>query len=228
MIRSQQLDYAEHGMDAPPELERLAQRALVLGDEMTTGLPVDSSRVHGWHRLAVSGRDPRGVPGAGPPGHPALPAGAARLAAAPEGPGGAGPRVHPGRAAGQHRLPAPDAGEAARRRAAAGRVHCGRPARRPHRTDGRHVPAPGLPRPALPDGGAGALRPGRLRGRARRWQVHTARRPRLPGRPPRRPGDAARPVRTAGPAVPDARAAALLAGAQPHRLGARARSRRTR
>jgi hypothetical protein len=55
MIRSQQLDYAEHGMDAPPELERLAQRALVLGDEMTTGLPVDSSRVHGWHRLAVSG-----------------------------------------------------------------------------------------------------------------------------------------------------------------------------
>jgi hypothetical protein len=55
MIRSQQLDYVEHGMDAPPELERLAQRALVLGDEMTTGLPVDSSRVHGWHRLAVSG-----------------------------------------------------------------------------------------------------------------------------------------------------------------------------
>jgi hypothetical protein len=55
MIRSQQLDYVQHGMDAPPELERLAQRALVLGDEMTTGLPVDSSRVHGWHRLAVSG-----------------------------------------------------------------------------------------------------------------------------------------------------------------------------
>ena len=55
MIRSQQLDYVEHGMDAPPELERLAQRALVLGDEMTTGLPVDSTRVHGWHRIAVSG-----------------------------------------------------------------------------------------------------------------------------------------------------------------------------
>jgi len=55
MIRSQQLDYAEHGMDAPPELERLAQRALVLGDEMTTGLPVDSTRAHGWHRIAVSG-----------------------------------------------------------------------------------------------------------------------------------------------------------------------------
>jgi AAA-like domain len=55
MIRSQQLDYAEHGMDAPPELERLAQRALHLGDEMTTGLPIDASRTHGWHRIAVSG-----------------------------------------------------------------------------------------------------------------------------------------------------------------------------
>ncbi|MBB4959486.1 hypothetical protein FHR38_003219 [Micromonospora polyrhachis] len=56
MIRSQQLDYAEHGIDAPPELERLAKRALVIGDEMTTGLPVDSARAHGWHRLAVGGR----------------------------------------------------------------------------------------------------------------------------------------------------------------------------
>ncbi len=55
MIRSQQLDYAEHGMDAPPELERLAQRALHIGDEMTTGLPTDASRTHGWHRIAVSG-----------------------------------------------------------------------------------------------------------------------------------------------------------------------------
>jgi hypothetical protein len=56
LIRSQQLDYAEHGMDAPPELERLARRALNIGDEMTTGLPVDSSRAHGWHRIAVGGR----------------------------------------------------------------------------------------------------------------------------------------------------------------------------
>ncbi|MBB5871260.1 hypothetical protein F4553_004639 [Allocatelliglobosispora scoriae] len=55
MIRSQQLDYMEHGMDAPPELERLAKRALVIGDEMTTGLPVDSARAHGWHRIAVGG-----------------------------------------------------------------------------------------------------------------------------------------------------------------------------
>ena len=56
LIRSQQLDYAEHGMDAPPELERLAKRALTIGDEITTGLPVDSSRAHGWHRVAVGGR----------------------------------------------------------------------------------------------------------------------------------------------------------------------------
>ncbi|MEU4156044.1 ATP-binding protein [Actinoplanes sp. NPDC026670] len=55
MIRSQQLDYAEHGIDAPPELERLAKRALVIGDEMTTGLPTDSARAHGWHRIAVGG-----------------------------------------------------------------------------------------------------------------------------------------------------------------------------
>ncbi len=56
MIRSQQLDYAEHGIDAPPELERLAKRALVIGDDMTTGLPVESARAHGWHRIAVGGR----------------------------------------------------------------------------------------------------------------------------------------------------------------------------
>jgi hypothetical protein len=55
MIRSQQLDYAEHGIDAPPELERLAKRALVIGDEMTTGMPVESARAHGWHRIAVGG-----------------------------------------------------------------------------------------------------------------------------------------------------------------------------
>ncbi|GIJ02247.1 hypothetical protein Sya03_15990 [Spirilliplanes yamanashiensis] len=55
MIRSQQLDYAEHGIDAPPELERLAKRALHIGDEMTTGLPVESARAHGWHRIAVGG-----------------------------------------------------------------------------------------------------------------------------------------------------------------------------
>ena len=57
MIRSQQHDYDEHAMDAPPELERLAQRALVVGDEMTTGVATDAARIHGWHRIAVSADD---------------------------------------------------------------------------------------------------------------------------------------------------------------------------
>ncbi|HZE40906.1 MAG TPA: ATP-binding protein, partial [Stackebrandtia sp.] len=57
MIRSQQHDYDEHAMDAPPELERLAQRALNVGDEMTTGMATDAARIHGWHRLAVSADD---------------------------------------------------------------------------------------------------------------------------------------------------------------------------
>jgi hypothetical protein len=56
LIRSQQSDYSDHGIDAPPELERLAKRALSIGDEISTGLPVDSSRAHGWHRIAVGGR----------------------------------------------------------------------------------------------------------------------------------------------------------------------------
>jgi hypothetical protein len=55
MIRNQQGHHAEHGLDVPPELGRLAERAVQVGDEVATGLPVDSSRVHGWHRLAVAG-----------------------------------------------------------------------------------------------------------------------------------------------------------------------------
>jgi hypothetical protein len=55
MIRSQEQDYRNHDLDAPPELQRLAQRALTVGDEIATGRPVDATRIHGWHRLAVSG-----------------------------------------------------------------------------------------------------------------------------------------------------------------------------
>ncbi|WP_100448904.1 ATP-binding protein [Glycomyces xiaoerkulensis] len=54
LIRSQQHDYDEHALDAPPELQRLAERALNVGDEMTTGLPIDAARAHGWHRLAIT------------------------------------------------------------------------------------------------------------------------------------------------------------------------------
>jgi len=56
VIRSQQRDYHEHEMDPPAELERLAQRALDISDEMATGLDLDAARVHGWHRIAVGGR----------------------------------------------------------------------------------------------------------------------------------------------------------------------------
>jgi hypothetical protein len=55
MLRAQQVEYAEHGLDAPPHLERLAGRALRVGDQIDTGRPVDASRAHGWHRLAVTG-----------------------------------------------------------------------------------------------------------------------------------------------------------------------------
>ncbi len=159
MIRSQQADYAEHGIDAPPELERLAKRALDIGDEMTTGLPVDSSRAHGWHRIAVGGRTreeclerarrliqlysrelrvslqhPKNQDWLARefiPGEPIANTGYLR------------------------RMPVKlfAAG------AAAGGVDRRRPARRPDRAYGRHLPPAGLPRPALPDGGPGTLRP---------------------------------------------------------------------
>jgi hypothetical protein len=55
IFRAQLVDYADHGLDAPPELDRLASRALETGDRIATGLPVDAVRAHGWHRLAVWG-----------------------------------------------------------------------------------------------------------------------------------------------------------------------------
>lgn len=58
MIRSQQRDYGDHSLDEPPHLERLAQRASQVGDQIDTGLPVDSARAHGWHRMAVYGDTP--------------------------------------------------------------------------------------------------------------------------------------------------------------------------
>lgn len=54
MIRSQQREYDRHGLDSPPSLEALADRARDIGNEMETGRPEIASRVHGWHRMAVS------------------------------------------------------------------------------------------------------------------------------------------------------------------------------
>jgi len=53
MIRWQQRDYADHNLPEPLELERLAQRATEVGDQIDTGMPEEASRAHGWHRMAV-------------------------------------------------------------------------------------------------------------------------------------------------------------------------------
>jgi len=55
IILSQIRDYGEHRLPEPPDLERRAAHATQIGDELATGLPVDASRAHGWHRLAVYG-----------------------------------------------------------------------------------------------------------------------------------------------------------------------------
>ena len=219
MIRSQQLDYAEHGMDAPPELERLAQRALVLGDEMTTGLPVDSSRVHGWHRLAVSGvsreeclerarriiqlyqRELR-VSLQHPKGQEAL----ARefVPGEPLASNGYLRRMPVKLLAAALPQAASTVGD--RRGDLIGRT--AGTSRRPVFLD-LHFPMEVRERSGLavfvaePGGGKSTLL-----GRAR-----------IPGRPAWCSGHPARPVRPAGPAVPDARAQAVRPGTQPDRLG---------
>ena len=55
VLRAQQREYDAHGLDQPLELERLATRAAAVSDEIDTGLPAASIRIHGWHRLAVYG-----------------------------------------------------------------------------------------------------------------------------------------------------------------------------
>jgi hypothetical protein len=55
VIRNNQRDYREHDLDSPPELDRLARRAMQLSDDLRTGREVDMVRMHGWHRMAVAG-----------------------------------------------------------------------------------------------------------------------------------------------------------------------------
>ncbi len=52
-IRYQMREYDDHDLDQPPDLARQADRAIVIGDQMDSGLPIVASRAHGWHRLAV-------------------------------------------------------------------------------------------------------------------------------------------------------------------------------
>ncbi len=54
-IRSQEQHHGEHDLDAPPSLQRYAEQALQITDEVESGRPEDGARHYGWHRFAVSG-----------------------------------------------------------------------------------------------------------------------------------------------------------------------------
>lgn len=56
-IRDQQSHYANHGEEIPLDLERKADRARVIEDEMTDGNEVVAGRAYGWVRIAVHGKD---------------------------------------------------------------------------------------------------------------------------------------------------------------------------
>jgi hypothetical protein len=53
-IRDLQNSYAEHGLDEPLDLERKAQRAREIDEDLTDGDEVESGRAHGWFRIAVT------------------------------------------------------------------------------------------------------------------------------------------------------------------------------
>lgn len=56
LARDMETQYREHNIDVPLDVARKAERARKIIDEMQEGADVESTRVHGWHRLAVSGR----------------------------------------------------------------------------------------------------------------------------------------------------------------------------
>lgn len=55
VVRDMQRHYAEHDLDEPLVLDRQARQARQVEDEMSRGVEVSSTRVHGWIRLAVWG-----------------------------------------------------------------------------------------------------------------------------------------------------------------------------
>ncbi|RYP88648.1 hypothetical protein EKO23_01800 [Nocardioides guangzhouensis] len=57
VVRDMQRHYAEHELDAPLALGRQADQAREVEDQMARGADVASTRLHGWFRLAVAGRD---------------------------------------------------------------------------------------------------------------------------------------------------------------------------
>lgn len=56
VVRDMQRHYHEHGLDEPLALDRQARQARQVEDQMSRGVDVAAARVHGWFRLAVSGR----------------------------------------------------------------------------------------------------------------------------------------------------------------------------
>ena len=57
-VRSQIRHYThDHDMDPPMSLARQAERVLSVEDELTTGLTQLNTRLYGWWRVAVSGKD---------------------------------------------------------------------------------------------------------------------------------------------------------------------------
>ena len=56
VVRDMQRHYAEHDLDEPLALDRQAQQARDVEDQMTRGADVEAARIHGWFRLAVAAR----------------------------------------------------------------------------------------------------------------------------------------------------------------------------
>src|SRR3954452_21456176 len=56
VVRDMQRPYREHDLDEPLALDRQARQARQVEDQMSRGVEVAAARVHGWFRLAVTGR----------------------------------------------------------------------------------------------------------------------------------------------------------------------------
>lgn len=56
VVRDMQRHFAEHDLDEPLALDRQARQAREVEDQMTRGVDVAATRIHGWFRIAVAGR----------------------------------------------------------------------------------------------------------------------------------------------------------------------------
>lgn len=54
VVRDMQRHFAEHDLDEPLALERQARHAREVEDQMTRGVDVAATRIHGWFRIAVA------------------------------------------------------------------------------------------------------------------------------------------------------------------------------